>query len=176
MDATSEVTQNEATAAPSGPLSRREHRYHVGIEWTGNNGIGTRDYRSYRRDHNVSAKNKATIQASSDPAFRGDASRWNPEEFLVGALSSCHMLSYLHFCAVAGITVLEYSDSAEGIMLESGDGGGDFSKVTLHPLVTVAPGSDLTKAIALHHDAHEKCFIARSVRFPVECEPQILEA
>jgi organic hydroperoxide reductase OsmC/OhrA len=152
----------------------KEHKYSVTVRWTGNTGTGTSTYRDYARSHEISAEGKATIAASSDPAFRGDPARWNPEELLLAALSSCHQLAYLHLCAVAGVVVVDYVDHAEGTMAETADGAGQFTRVVLRPMVTIAAGSDAAKALALHHDAHEKCFIARSMNFPVENEPQIV--
>lgn len=154
----------------------REHRYSVTLQWTGNTGTGTSGYRDYGRQHEISTEGKAAIAASSDPAFRGDRARWNPEELLVAALSSCHQLAYLHLCAVAGVVVVEYVDHAEGVMAETPDGAGQFVRVVLRPKVTIAAGSDAVKALELHHEAHEKCFIARSVNFPVECEASCGEA
>lgn len=152
----------------------KEHTYSVTVQWTGNTGSGTSGYRSYERAHQIVSKGKPTILASSDPSFRGDAARWNPEELLLAALSSCHQLAYLHLCAVAGVVVVDYADRAEGTMAETPDGAGQFTRVMLHPKVIIAAGSDAVKALALHHEAHEKCFIARSVNFPVGCEPQIV--
>jgi len=154
----------------------KEHRYNVTVTWTGNTGTGTAGYRSYERAHEISAEGKPAIGASSDPVFRGDRTRWNPEELLVAALSGCHQLAYLHLCVDAGIVVVEYVDHAEGWMAETPDGAGQFVRVVLHPKVTVAAGSDVAKARELHHQAHAKCFIARSVNFPVENEPEILTA
>lgn len=152
----------------------KTHHYAVIVEWTGNTGTGTSDYRSYERMHEISAgTEKPAIPGSSDPAFRGDAARWNPEELLVAALSACHKLWYLHLCAEAGIVVFAYTDHAEGIMEETSDGSGSFREVILRPKVTVAPGSDLVKADALHDAAHAKCYIARSVNFPIHHEPEI---
>jgi organic hydroperoxide reductase OsmC/OhrA len=153
---------------------KKTHRYLVTVTWTGNRGSGTSNYRSYDRNHEISADAKPTILGSSDRAFRGDPTRWNPEELLVAALSSCHKLAYLHLCAVSGIVVQEYVDHAEGFMEESEDGSGHFLKVILRPEVKLAPGSDAVKARELHHAAHSKCFIANSVNFPVENEPQIV--
>jgi organic hydroperoxide reductase OsmC/OhrA len=152
----------------------REHRYNVTVTWTGNTGTGTAGYRSYERRHEISAEEKPDIPASSDPVFRGDRTRWNPEELLLAALSSCHQLSYLHLCADAGIVVVKYVDHAEGWMAETPDGSAQFVRVVLHPKVTVAAGSDAAKVRELHHQAHAKCFIARSVNFPVEHEPEIV--
>ena len=153
------------------------HRYAVTVEWTGNTGAGTSDYRSYRRSYEISAgERKPRIPGSSDPAFRGDPARWNPEELLVAALSACHQLWYLHLCAEAGIVVTDYLDRAEGVMEETDDGSGRFRRVVLRPTVTVAAGSDMTKALELHKLAYGKCFIANSVNFAVEHEPEIKEA
>ncbi|CBS90250.1 OsmC family protein [Azospirillum lipoferum] len=154
-------------------MAHREHRYAVRVEWTGNLGTGTSGYRAYSRDHSIGAGAKPAIPGSSDPAFRGDPARWNPEDLLVASLSACHQLWYLHLCASAGIAVTAYADEAEGVMEEGADGGGQFSSVVLRPRVTLAPGSDAATALALHHDAAEKCFIARSVNFPVRHEPAV---
>ncbi len=153
----------------------KEHNYEVQVEWTGNTGEGTKTYRSYRRDYSVTAKGKPEILGSSDPSFRGDPSRYNPEDLLVLSLSACHMLSYLHLCAVNRVTVLEYRDAAFGLMQENSDGSAQFTRVTLRPIAKVASGSDRAKAHALHADAHHLCFIARSVNFPVDVNPTITE-
>lgn len=149
----------------------RAHRYAVTLDWTGNLGTGTDGYRSYERAHRLSATGKPPIEGSSDPAFRGDAKRWNPEELLVASLSACHQLWYLHLASEAGIVVTAYRDEAVGEMVEDADGAGRFTGVTLHPEVTLAPGGDTALAASLHSRAHELCFIARSVAFPVRCEP-----
>ena len=96
----------------------RQHDYAVTVTWTGNRGRGTADYRAYERAHEISAPGKPAIPGSSDPSFRGDARRYNPEELPVAAVSSCHMLWYLHLCADAGVRVLAYTDKARGTMVE----------------------------------------------------------
>jgi organic hydroperoxide reductase OsmC/OhrA len=151
----------------------RQHSYAVTVNWTGNTGRGTIGYRDYERSHDISVSGKSIILGSSDPAFRGDRTRWNPEELLVASLSACHKLWYLHLCSEAGVVVEAYVDEAVGIMEESTDGGGHFVEVILKPKVSVAPGSDKEKAHSLHEAAHSMCFIARSVNFPVVCEPII---
>ena len=151
----------------------KEHHYQSAVRWTGNLGTGTSAYRAYGRNHEISNPGKPPISASSDPAFRGDATRYNPEELLVASLSTCHMLWYLHLCADNHVVVLEYEDDAVGTMEETADGGGRFLGVTLQPRITITPESDMDTAKRLHHDAHEKCFIANSVNFPVGCEPVI---
>jgi organic hydroperoxide reductase OsmC/OhrA len=151
----------------------RRHSYAVTVTWTGNTGKGTIGYRDYERSHDISVAGKSTIPGSSDPAFRGDRTRWNPEELLVASLAACHKLWYLHLCSEAGVVVETYVDDAVGVMEESADGSGHFVEVTLRPKVSVAPGSDKGKAHSLHEAAHSKCYIARSVNFPVACEPVI---
>jgi organic hydroperoxide reductase OsmC/OhrA len=151
----------------------REHRYQATITWTGNLGEGTANYRSYSRDHEVSGQGKPVLPGSSDPAFHGDPRRWNPEELLTAALSQCHMLWFLHLCAVNGITVISYTDTAHGIMAEGADGGGEFTAVTLHPVAALTDPAQASRALELHEQAHRLCFIARSVNFPVSCEPVI---
>ncbi|MET8051236.1 OsmC family protein [Streptosporangium sp. NPDC005286] len=150
------------------------HTYDIKVEWTGNLGAGTGGYRSFSRDHEVSADNKAAIAASSDPAFRGDPARWNPEELLVASVAQCHMLWYLHLCAVGGVIVTEYEDHAHGVMtMDESGGGGQITEVVLRPGVTVADVSMVEKARSLHDDVHAVCFIARSVKFPITPMPVI---
>lgn len=153
--------------------NHKEHSYTLKVEWIGNVGKGTSDYRSYKRDHAISIAGKPIIPGSSDPAFRGDRTRYNPEELLVAALSTCHMLSYLHLCAVSGIVVQQYVDSPVGKMIETDDGGGHFKEVVLYPVVNVNPGADTELALQLHEKAHHLCFIANSVNFPVLCRPSV---
>ena len=150
-----------------------EHHYALEIEWTGNRGTGTSDYKSYGRDHLVRAEGKPAIDGSSDRSFRGDAERWNPEELLLAALSQCHMLSYLHVAATNGIVVESYVDVATGTMEQTHDGGGHFTTATLRPRVTISAG-DLALALELHHEASSKCFIAASVNFPIMHEPVVV--
>ncbi|MFF8786135.1 OsmC family protein [Streptomyces sp. NPDC015125] len=148
------------------------HTYDVAIEWTGNLGSGTDTYRSFSRAHEVLATGKAPIAASSDPAFRGDPSRWNPEELLVASVAQCHMLWYLHLCAVGGVTVVDYEDRAHGVMtMDASGGGGQLTEIVLRPEVTVAEASMVDKARALHGEVQSVCFIARSVNFPIRHEP-----
>ncbi len=150
-----------------------QHRYQVDVTWTGNRGSGTSGYRDYSREHEIRIEGKATLAGSSDPTFRGDASKHNPEDMLVTALSTCHMLSYLHQAVLAGVVVTAYTDSAEGSM-ETDEHGGRFTEVVLRPVVAISASSDAAKAEAAHEPAHHACFIANSVNFPVRCEPRIV--
>ncbi len=145
----------------------KEHHYALTVEWTGAHDHGTTGYRDYDRDHVIRITGKPDLVGSADPSFRGDATKHNPEEMLVAALSACHMLSYLHLCAVHGVVVVRYHDPATGEMTTSPDGSGRLTEVMLHPQVTVADGTMMTKAQELHAEAHRLCFIANSVNFPV---------
>ena len=151
----------------------KQHAYQICVDWTGNDGTGTKCYASYRRDHAIASAGKTPIPGSSDPNFRGDPSRYNPEELLVASLSACHMLWYLHLCAVNKIIVTDYHDTASGVMEEATDGSGKFVRVELRPVVKISPGDDRARALALHAEAHRYCFIANSVNFPVEVVPEI---
>jgi organic hydroperoxide reductase OsmC/OhrA len=148
-----------------------DHHYKATVTWTGNSGTGTSGYRAYSRNHIVSIDGKPDIPASSDPNFRGDKTRYNPEEMLVASISSCHMLWYLHLCAEAGVVVVGYVDEAAGTMEETADGGGRFKEVVLYPIVTVSDQSMIEKANELHHEANRLCFIGNSVNFPVLHQP-----
>ena len=154
----------------------RRHTYETRSIWTGARGEGTAGYRSYDRSYDTTAPGRPPIPGSSDPVFRGDGERWNPELLLVAALSQCHMLSYLHRCAVNGVVVTGYEDVAEGVMVETPDGGGHFEDVVLRPVVTVAEAAMAASAQALHEEAAALCFIAASVNFPVRHEPRAVVA
>ena len=159
------------------------HRYELGLRWTGNLGAGTTTFRAFTRDHDVSAPGVPTLLGSADPAFRGDPSRWNPEQLLVASLAQCHLLTYLWLAVQAGVVVVAYEDAPTGTMLTEPDGSGRFAEVTLHPTVTIAAGgdgtdgtdgtddADLKRAEALHGRVGDYCFIARSINFPLHHEP-----
>lgn len=153
------------------------HRILVTLRWTGDRGTGTSGYTAYGRDHVIAAPGKtADITGSSDPRFRGDPSRWNPEELLLAAVSACHQLWYLHLCADAGVVVTGYVDHAEAELQLDEDGGGRITRALLRPQVTIASGSDPAQATILHAEAARYCFIARSVAFPIAHEPVIVPA
>ena len=146
-----------------------QHSYTCTVSWTGNRGTGTSGYRDYDRTHETTGPDgKPSIAGSSDPVFRGDTSRWNPEELLVASLASCHMLVFLHRAAVSGVVVTDYSDAATGVMQEDGEDGGRFVEVTLRPTVTVKDAGMAQKCDDLHTQAHAGCYIASSVNFPVQ--------
>lgn len=154
-------------------MTGRTHRYATTLVWTGDRGEGTASYRAYGREHEVTAEGRPPISGSSDPAFRGDPARWNPEQLLVAALSECHLLAYLHLCAVSGVVVVAYEDHADGVMEQTEEGSGRFTEVTLRPAVEVTDASMTEAALELHDRAQQSCFIASSVNFPVRHEAEI---
>lgn len=147
-----------------------EHRYETALAWS--DPAGTRDYRGYAREHTVTAPGRPVLTGSADRAFRGDPTRWNPELLLLAALSECHLLSYLSFCAHAGVVVTAYADTATATMVQEGQGG-RFTEAVLHPRVQVAEAGMVEAATALHEPAHAACFIASSVAFPVRHEVEV---
>jgi organic hydroperoxide reductase OsmC/OhrA len=149
----------------------REHQYSLTVKWTGNRGTGTSAYRAYNRSHLLQAENKPGISCSSDPAFSGDPSKYNPEELLVASISACHMLWFLHLCSESGVVVTDYYDNARGTMQETAGGGGHFSTVDLYPTVTVTESAMIGKMDSLHSRANQLCFIANSVNFPISHHP-----
>jgi organic hydroperoxide reductase OsmC/OhrA len=149
------------------------HMYELEVTWTGNTGDGTATYRSYNRDSETTADGPPTLPGSSDPSFRGDPTRWNPEQLLVASVAQCHLLWYLHLCAVNHVVVTAYTDSPIGVMAETPDGGGHFTEIVLHPQVTVTSPDMVTRAEELHAQAHQLCFIANSVNFPITHQPTI---
>lgn len=153
--------------------NNKTHRYTLLNTWTGNIGAGTAGYRKYDRTYTISIEGKPDLQGTSDPQFLGDRSKYNPEELFLAAISGCHLLWYLHLCAVAGVNVDQYSDQCHGIMKENRDGSGAFSEVTLSPKVIVRDLSTVPLATELHTKAGKMCFIANSCNFPIRCEPDV---
>jgi organic hydroperoxide reductase OsmC/OhrA len=148
-----------------------EHHYQLTTVWNGNKGEGTKNVRSYDRSHTVTIKGKPELHLTTDNPSVGDKTKLNPEDLLVTAISSCHMLSYLYVCALEGIIIHDYSDNATGLMIEKDSGAGSFKEVTLNPVFTVDSQSMIQRAVELHHKAHEICYIANSVNFEIKCNP-----
>lgn len=154
-------------------MPSKEHHYSLDIEWKGNTGSGTFDYRSYKRDHIISHPEKQhKITGSSDPAFRGDATAYNPEELFIASVANCHMLWYLHICAISEVVVTQYVDKPIGVLGEI-DGSQKITEITLSPVITITSSSSADKAISLHKIAHDKCFIANSINVPITIHPTI---
>jgi organic hydroperoxide reductase OsmC/OhrA len=154
----------------------RKHTYTTTVTWTGNRGTGTSGYRDYDRTTDIEAPGRPVLPSSSDPLFRGDPARWNPELLLVAALSQCHLLWYLHLCSDAGVVVESYVDEPVGVLAEEVGGPGRFTEVVLRPRIVVAAPDMVDRARQLHARAHELCYIAQSVNFPVRHEPTVSAA
>jgi len=151
-------------------MAGKEHRYRPTIVWTGNTGAGTASYKAYERAHIISASGKAEIAGSSDQSFRGRRQQVESRGFVVASASTCHMLWYLHLCALSDVVVLDYRDEPEGLMIEEANGSGAFSRIVLRPRIKLAASSSEQRARELHHEAHMMCFIANSVKCEIVTE------
>jgi organic hydroperoxide reductase OsmC/OhrA len=150
----------------------KEHYYGAKVRWTGARQGTTSSYRSYSREYEALVKGKETLRLTADAAFRGDEALHNPEDLLVISLSGCHLLTYLSECARAGLRILSYEDEASGVITWDGETF-RFGEVVLRPRVVIEEGGDPALAEELHRRAHDLCFIARSVNFPVRHEPEV---
>lgn len=158
------------------------HTYSVDLTWTGARRSGTTSFTAYGRDHELRSGDRPALPGTSDPHFRGDPTRWSPEDLLVSSLAQCHMIWLLHLAARDGVAIVGYSDSATGTNRISSAGQGGFVEVVLHPRVSVAigaalpDGSPVTDDVlaSLHAEAQERCYISRSVNFPVRVQPAAL--
>lgn len=148
-------------------MNNKEHHYTTTIKWKGE----TSSYSSYSRDHEITVEGKRTIQASSDPNFKGNPSLHNPEELFLASVANCHMLWYLHLCAKNGIIVSHYADKAQGTMIEEENGSGRFTSITLHPQVKIEDYTQKELATQLHHEANKYCFIANTLNIKVHHLP-----
>ncbi|HWA90170.1 MAG TPA: OsmC family protein [Rhizomicrobium sp.] len=147
--------------------------HHATIVWTRTSPDFT--YDTYNRAHEVRFKDGAiVVPASGAPAFKGDADRVDPEEAFVASLSACHMLTFLAICARKRITVEAYEDHAEGFLEKGENGRLWMTRVILKPRVRFAAGATVDDATLshIHHQSHEQCFIANSVKTDVAVEPQ----
>jgi organic hydroperoxide reductase OsmC/OhrA len=149
------------------------HEFKTQTEWTGNTGEGTTTYEGYNREYTISSEGKENILGSSAAGFRGDVSKFNPEDLFIASLSSCHMLWYLHLCADNGIKVISYIDSTEATLGVFLNGKGFFQHITLKPQVVVEDPAHIQKAIALHQKANKMCFLANSLRLPLKHVPTV---
>jgi organic hydroperoxide reductase OsmC/OhrA len=153
-------------------MAQQEHRFACRTVWRGEMREPV-DPKSWRRDHTIEMTGKPDLQGSAGAAFFGDASRHNPEDLLVAALSSCHMLSFLSASARGRLRIVAYEDRAEAVLSPQG-GSFRFTEATLRPRITVAHEKDLPKAREMNELARKICFIANAVNFPVRDEPEFL--
>ncbi|WP_340202126.1 OsmC family protein [Ascidiimonas sp. W6] len=155
----------------------KTHPYKIKVEWIGNQGEGTLNYKSYSRNHTIYGVGKyQEILASSDPSFLGDKSKYNPEDLFLSSIATCHMLWYLHLCSANKIIVTAYVDNATAVMTEKENGSGQFTEVMLHPHVKITDANMIAKANQLHTEANKMCFIANSVNFKIGHHPTTIVA
>lgn len=146
------------------------HSYPLTLTWTGNTLDGT-----YNRNATVTTAGKPPLAVSSAPEYAGDASRWNPEDLLGTALSTCHMLTFLALCSKAKVQILGYEDHAEAI-LDTVDKVARVTQVYLRPVISVGRGTSSEKVVELFEKAHKYCFVANSVTCEAILEPRVVEA
>ncbi len=152
-----------------------QHVFKAEVNWELGKQETTKKANGFSRNHNVTIANKkAPLEISAAKSFRGDATLYNPEDLLLSALASCHMMSYLYVCTQNNIEVLSYNDNAEGILKVDSSGSGCFKKVVLNPIVTIAESSKIELATKLHTKANSLCFIANSCNFNVEHYAKII--
>ncbi|WP_282032065.1 OsmC family protein [Winogradskyella eximia] len=152
-----------------------KHTFKATVNWEIIDGESTQNPRNFSRNHEVIIDNKATpLNVSAAKTFRGDDSLYNPEDLLLSALTSCHMMSYLYVCAQNSIEVLSYTDSAEGDLEVNDKGSGSFKTVRLKPVVTIKDINQKELALRLHKEANSLCFIANSCNFPITHKALIL--
>ena len=148
--------------------------YHANVSWT--RGADEFLRQKYSRGHRWTFDEGVSIAASASPhAVRAPwhvTAAVDPEEALVAALSSCHMLFFLSFASSAGFTVEAYGDEAEGVMEKNAEGRDAMVRFTLRPVVTFkerAPSA--AEFDAMHHRAHEQCYVANSLKGSIAVEP-----
>jgi organic hydroperoxide reductase OsmC/OhrA len=151
-------------------MSAHVHRYRAALAWAGSTGAG---YEHYDRGHRVQTPPaREALALSSDPAFGGDPGRMNPEQLVVAAATACQLLSFLALAARARIDVRSYHDEAEGEMPED-QPPVRFTRIVLRPRIVVAEGSDVERVRRLVALAHEQCYVANSLKTPVDIESEI---
>jgi organic hydroperoxide reductase OsmC/OhrA len=145
--------------------------HHAGLRWTRTSSDFT--YESYNRAHDVRFKDGGIVLVgSSAPEFRGDQDRVDPEEAFVASCASCHMLTFLAICARKRLTVDSYEDDAVGYLEKGENGKLWLARVTLKPRIRFATGTNVDAATLsqIHHQSHEECFIANSVKTAISVE------
>ena len=152
----------------------KEHHYKLKVNWYGATDAGNENLRTYDRSHSVSLEGKPELHLTTDDGTVGDQSKLNPEELLVSAVASCHMLSFLYLCSRKKIVITSYEDNATGLLIERSKGKSGIEEVVLNPVFTVADDSMKEKAVEMHHTAHDFCYIANSVNFEIKCNPVCL--
>lgn len=155
------------------------HVFEITLTYPASTAQATPPDANFSRNNIMKSAGKHEVAASSPATFGGDDTRYNPEELMLMSLSECHMLTYLAIAAKKQMKIVRYEDRATG-QLGMGEfgvvGKTSMQRVTLHPRVTVAKGTNLDDARAMHVKAHANCFMANSVNFLITAEPEIIEA
>lgn len=128
------------------------------------------------KTHRVFIDDKPPLTISADKTFKGDPSKYNPEDLLLTALSSCHMMSYLYVCGQHHIELITYQSEAIGVLELQADGSGAFTSIRLELSITVSKAEMIAQAKALHKAAGKLCFIANSLKVPISYKPQVVVA
>mgnify|MGYP003670193837 CR=1 FL=1 len=145
-----------------------QHIFKVSTNWSKKEGESTTSPRTYSRNHTIKIKGRAEVlKISAAKAFKGDDTLHNPEDLLLSAVSSCHMMSYFYVCSQNGVEVLSYTDNAQAFLEVDKNGKGQIAKVELYPEVIVSKPEMIEVAETLHQKANDLCFIANSCNFPI---------
>jgi organic hydroperoxide reductase OsmC/OhrA len=154
-----------------------QHRFEASIHWPADAAQKLPPDPAFSRNAVLASPGHPAVPGSSPTVFGGEASRYNPEELVTLALAHCHMLTYLSLASKKRVAVLAYDDNATSVLGKDPTSGKmKLLSARLKPKVTVARGTNLDEARAMHGKAHEYCFVAGSVNFPVEVVPEIVEA
>ena len=152
------------------------HHFEATVRWPAESTQKLPPDPAFSRNAILGSPGHADVPGSAPTVFGGDATRYNPEELVTLALAHCHMLTYLALAAKKRVAVLAYEDRAT-VELGKDPVSGKMKLLSaqLRPKVTVARGTDVNEALAMHAKAHEYCFVANSVNFPVANAPEIVE-
>jgi len=153
------------------------HKHEARVSWTRGATEKFTDNR-YNRVHEWAFDGGVAVRASSSPSVvplpLSAADAVDPEEALVASTSSCHMLYFLFFAAKRGLVVESYTDNAFGVLEKNAAGKMWVSRITLRPAVVFAGAAPSPSDLdALHHAAHEECFIANSLKSEIVVEPVV---
>ncbi|MDR2270732.1 MAG: OsmC family protein [Sphingobacterium sp.] len=142
-----------------------KHHFEASLTWAQQEQSSPR---IYAKSHRISIQGKPDLKIAAAKAFKGDPALYNPEDLLLSSLVSCHMMSYLYVCSKNNIEVISYIDYAEALLETKADGSGRFIQVDLHPEVVIVDPNKIARAISLHQEANQLCFIANSCNFPIQ--------
>lgn len=148
-----------------------KHLFKVKLNWFFDHKHTSSSSKLYYKNHTITIEGKRDLELSAAKAFKGDATRYNPEDLFLSSLVSCHMMSYLYVCSQNGIEIVSYTDAAEATLEQTETGSGRFVEVRLYPKIIITCKEKKAIAIALHKKANKLCFIANSCNFPIKHFP-----